>query len=249
MNQRFAGKVAIVTGGGAGIGEVIAVQLAEQGAKVVILGRKEAPLQAVADRHPEITYQVADVSASEDLTKVIQYVKEQFGRLDIVVNNAGMAPVTPLANQTMDEVNQVFGVNVYGVIDLSCQALPLLKESQGTIINIGSAVAANPPANMSLYAASKAAVVTLTKVWAKELAPHGIRVNSVSVGPIWTSIYEKTSLTEAEKKAHEENIHRMVPLGRFGNVNEVASVVTFLASADASYVTGADYAVDGGFGI
>lgn len=249
MNQKFKGKVAIVTGGGAGIGEEIAINLAEQGAKVVILGRKEAPLQAVAQKHEAISYKVADVSVSAQLEAVIQYVQETFGRLDIIVNNAGMAPVTPLDKQTMDEVEQVFGVNVYGVIDLSRQALPLLKESKGTIINIGSAVAANPPANMSLYAASKAAVVTLTKVWAKELAGAGIRVNSVSVGPIWTSIYEKTNLSEAEKKAHEDNINRMVPLGRFGSVKEVAAVVSFLASDDASYVTGADYAVDGGFGI
>lgn len=99
---------------------------------------------------------------SDDLANVIKTVESTYGQLDIVINNAGMAPVTPLEQQTMEEVNRTFRVNVYGVIDLSRQALPLLKQSKGNIINIGSAVAANPPANMSVYASSKAAVVSLT---------------------------------------------------------------------------------------
>ena len=247
--MKLQDKIMIVTGGGSGIGQTIAVRAAEQGAKVVIVGRSEGPLQETSNMHQNISYVVGDVSKTEDVTKLIQYVTNTFGQLDVVVNNAGVAPVVPLEAQTLEEFDRVFNINVRAVVDIAKQALPLLKASKGNIVNISSAVANNPLANMSVYSASKAAMDTLTIVWAKELAKDGIRVNSVAVGPIETPIYEKTALSEEEKQAHEENVKRIVPLGRFGSTDEVANVVNFLASEDAGYVTGSNYAVDGGFGI
>lgn len=248
MSTRLANKVALVTGGGSGIGRVIAQRLAHEGATVVIIGRSEDTLKESASQHSNISYMVADVGNSESLAHTLSEIQNRLGKLDILVNNAGVAPVTPLAEVDMSEFDNVFRVNVRGVVDLTKQALPLLKESKGNVINISSAVANNPTPNMSIYSSSKAAVKTLTIVWAKELAKDGIRVNSVAVGPIETPIYDKAGLSQEAAQEHISTVQRIVPLGRFGTSEEVASVVAFLASDEASYVTGSDYAVDGGYG-
>ena len=240
-------KVALVTGGGSGIGRGIAYLLAKDGAKVVIIGRSVNTLLESAAQHENISYIVADIGDSADITRVLDEIKTQHGQLDILVNNAGVAPVTPLADVDMSEFDQVFRVNVRGVVDLTKQSLDLLKASKGSVINISSAVANLPLPNMSLYSSSKAAVNSLTRVWGKELAKDGVRVNSVGVGPIETPIYDKAGLSVEEAQAHIDAVTKLIPFGRFGKVEEVASVVAFLASDEASYVTGCDYAVDGGF--
>lgn len=246
---RFSGKIAVVTGGGAGIGLSIALNLAREGADVIVTGRSVSSLENAASAHKKITIIAADVGKSADVIRIITYIKKEFGRLDILVNNAGMAPVTMLAEQTLTEFDEVFNVNVRAVVDLSSHALPLLQANKGCIINISSAVASRPIPGMSIYCASKAALRTLTFVWAKELAKDGIRVNSVAVGPIETSIYEKTSLSADAMQAHKDGVTQQVPLGRFGTPQDIASMVTYLASDDASFITGSDIAVDGGLSI
>lgn len=247
--MNLTNQVALVTGAATGIGASIAVKLAELGAKVVITGRKEAPLQEAVKLHENISYITADVGKTEDVSRILSEIQRKFDRLDIIVNNAGMAPVTPIAAQTLSEFDAVFNVNVRAVVDLTQQALPMLKASQGSIINIGSAVANQPLPNMSVYSASKAAVKTLTLVWAKELAKDGIRVNNISVGPIETPIYEKTALSPEEAQAHKARVTSLVPMGRFGQPRDIADIVAFLASSEANFITGADIPVDGGFGI
>ncbi|MDG0798418.1 SDR family NAD(P)-dependent oxidoreductase [Pectobacterium punjabense] len=247
MSANFNNKVALVTGGGSGIGRTIAKHLAVHGCHVVILGRNIDALKESAKQNSLIDYIKADISISADVSRVLRDIKNRFGRLDILVNNAGVAPVTSLAELDIAEFDRVFNVNVRGVIDLTQQSLPLLKRYKGNVVNISSAVANNPLPTMSVYSSSKAALNTLTRVWAKELASDGIRVNSVSVGPIETPIYEKSGLSEEEKKQHIAAVQRIVPLGRFGTAQDVAYVVSFLASEEASFVTGSDYAVDGGF--
>ncbi len=247
--QTLNNQTALVTGAGSGIGQDIAVKLAQMGANVVITGRKEAPLKETAALHGNISYIVADAGKTEDVSRILAEIKQKFNRLDIIVNNAGMAPVTPIAKQTLAEFDAVFNINVRAVVDLTTQALPLLKESKGSIINIGSAVANQPLPNMSIYSASKAALKTLTFVWAKELAPNGIRVNNIAVGPIETPIYEKTDLSTEEAQAHKDRITSLVPLGRFGQLKDISAIVALLVSEEGSFITGADIAVDGGFGI
>ena len=247
--QTLNNQTALVTGAGSGIGQDIAVKLAQMGANVVITGRKESPLKETAALHGNISYIVADVGKTEDVSRVLVEIKQKFNRLDIMVNNAGMAPVTPIAEQTLAEFDTVFNINVRAVVDLTTQALPLLKESKGSIVNIGSAVANQPLPNMSVYSASKAALKTLTFVWAKELAKDGIRVNNIAVGPIETPIYDKTELSAEEAQAHKDRVTSLVPLGRFGQPKDISAIVALLVSDEGSFITGADIAVDGGFGI
>ncbi|UWU73517.1 SDR family oxidoreductase [Bradyrhizobium huanghuaihaiense] len=246
MNE-VAGQTALVTGAGTGIGRAIAIRLAEEGANVIVIGRTESTLQEAANQHERISWLVADIGRSEDLNRIMDAIEARYGKLDILVNNAGVAPVTPFVDLDMAEFDKVFQSNVRGLVELTHKALPMLKERKGNIVNISTSIVDKPMANMAVYAASKAAVNMFTRVWAKELAADGIRVNSVGVGPIETPIYEKTNLSPEEAQQHIDRVKSIVPLGRFGTVDEVAEVVLFLASARASYVTGADYAVDGGF--
>jgi Dehydrogenases with different specificities (related to short-chain alcohol dehydrogenases) len=248
MNNRLEKKTALVTGGGTGIGRAIADRFAGEGADVLIIGPHGEQLRDAAGQNSRISYLVADITQADDISRILSDIRQRFGKLDILVNNAGIAPVTPLSDVDMNEFDSVYGVNVRGLVDLTRQVLPLLKEVRGNVINISTSMVDCPMANMSIYASSKAAVNTLTRVWARELAPEGVRINSIGVGPIETPIYAKTDLSAEAAQQHFETVRQLIPMGRFGKAEEVASVVTFLASDEASFVTGSDYAVDGGFG-
>ena len=244
----MSNPVALVTGGNSGIGLSVAQRLAEHGFDVVISGRREDALKEAATTHDKISYVVADARDSGDAKKALDAVKERHGRLDVLVNNAGVAPGLPLAMTSDDHVDSIFETNVRGVISTTREALGLLGASKGQVINISSAVVQRPIPGMSVYSASKAALASLTKAWARELAPEGIRVNAVNPGPIETPLFSKTGLSEEEIQHMASEIQEMVPLQRFGQAEEVANVVAFLADPKHGYITGSEYNVDGGFG-
>jgi len=242
----MSNRTALVTGGSTGIGRAIAARLAQDGFSVVITGRGEESLREAASQHDNISFVVADVTRSGDVDRTLAEIQDRHGRLDVLVNNAGVAPIAPIDQIDKAHVDAIFDVNVRGLIDTTVKALPALRASKGSIINISSIVSDRPMPNMTVYAASKAAVTTLSKGWAKELAPEGVRVNVVSPGPIETPIFGKLGLPQEQVDEMGAQITSMVPMGRFGTAEEVASSVGYLASPAASFVTGADFSIDGG---
>ena len=248
MDKRFAHKTALVPGAGTGIGRAVAQRFAQEGAEVLILGRTEATLQETAAANANITYSVADLEKEADLDQIVAEIKQRYGKLDILVNNAGWAPVTPFSEVKMEEYDKVFSINVRALVNMTLHVLPLLKASRGNIINMSSVICKNHLLNMSMYAGTKAAVEIFTKIWAKELAPDGVRVNAIGVGSIETPIYGKTELSDKGIQEHIEKITRAIPQGHFGKPEDIAAVAAFLASDEANFVTGSEYGIDGGFG-
>ena len=215
---------------------------------MTILGRTEETLREAAEASDRITYIVADLERDEAIDGALQETQQRFGQLDILVNNAGWAPVTPISDVKMSEYDKVFAINVRALVNVTVQALPLLKASKGNIINMSSVITKNHLPNMSMYAGTKAAVEIFTKIWAKELAQDGVRVNAIGVGPIETPIYGKTELSSQGAEEHMDRIRKAIPQGRFGQPEDIAAVAAFLASEEARFVTGSEYGVDGGFG-
>lgn len=250
MKLNLENKTALVTGAGTGVGREIARMLADEGVNVMIVGRTEKNLKETAALNERISFMTADVTKPEDIDGITSEIKRKWGKLDILVNNAGWSPIHPFEEETMEEFDEAFNINVRAVAQLVLKTLPMLKESKGNIINISSAAIRNHLVNMSVYTAAKGAIDMFTKIWAKEFAPYGIRVNSVSPGPIETPIYDKLGVDGEEKAGHMARVTAGIPMGRFGKAEEVAPAVVFLASeAVASYITGNDYAVDGGYGV
>jgi NAD(P)-dependent dehydrogenase (short-subunit alcohol dehydrogenase family) len=248
LSFSFVNQVVLVTGGSTGIGAATADLFARSGAKVVITGRTESTLIAAVAQHANISHIVADVARPDDSSRVIGEVRARHGRLDVLVNNAGTIAIMPLAKLDADHARRTFDTNVIGPIELTRLALPMLTASKGTIVNITSTQSDQPIAITSAYAATKAALLALTRAWAKELGPLGIRVNAVSPGPIDTPINspEKLGITAQEFEAMASGVVSIVPLARFGKPSEVAPVIAFLASNASSFVTGAQYHVGGG---
>lgn len=243
-------KVVVVTGGTSGIGRATAIGFAEQGAKVIITGRRAAPLMEVADRHAGITGLTADVSVPSDAARTISATLDAWGRVDILVNNAGAGAILPLAGATAETIAGIFAVNVVGPSLLAAAALPYLAASKGSIVNVSSTLGQKAAAGLSHYAASKAALDHLTRCWALELAPHGVRVNAVAAGPTESgALTGMMGLSAAKAEAIKEQERQRIPLGRRGMPDDVARWIIWLADPASEWVTGQVVTIDGGLGI
>lgn len=244
MDLKLDGKVAVVTGGSSGIGFAIARRLASEGAIVVITGRRKDALdQALTSLGSTASAISADVSRSSSLDALYAEVRERYGRIDVLVANAGGGVHAPLGQITEEQIDQQFSTNVKGVVLTVQQALPLLGAGSSVVI-IGSTASMDPGPTMSIYGATKAAVRNMVRSWVAELKGKGIRINILSPGPTNT-----TSLKEAFGQHAEEGLAYLKdksPLGRIGEPEEIASAVAFLASAASSYIHGVELFADGG---
>jgi NAD(P)-dependent dehydrogenase (short-subunit alcohol dehydrogenase family) len=246
---RLDGKVAVVTGGSKGLGLAMAEGLAEHGADVVLCSRHEEECQAAArqlihDYDRRARGMGCDVADAAQVDRLVQEVRDTFGRIDILVNSAGINIRGAIDELTLDEFRQVQQVNVEGVWLTSRAVVPLMKESGGgRIINIASTLGMVGLANRTPYATSKGAVIQLTRALALELAPHGVLCNAICPGPFLTDMNIPIAETEEAKKF----IVGAVPLNRWGELDEIKGAAIYLASDAASYVTGSLLAVDGGW--
>ncbi|MEU0968249.1 SDR family oxidoreductase [Streptomyces sp. NPDC005917] len=241
------GKTALVTGASSGIGRAIAQRFADDGARVYITGRRKDELNAAAEEIGPHTVAVpADVSQAADLDRLIDAIQGDGRQLDAVVANAGLGDGGLLQDVTEEQFDHVFGVNTKGSLLTVQKALPLLAEPASVIL-LASSTIHQGNAGMGIYAASKAAVRSLGRTWAAELAPRGVRVNVITPGPIATPAIEGLA---ARLGQSTEDFHRAMaaplPLRRMGRPEEVAALAAFLAGPDSSFITGAEYFVDGG---
>ena len=244
--MKLQNKIAVITGGNSGIGLATAHELKQQGARIVIIGRKpEAVATAAQEIGGDTIGLVADVSRVADLEKAFQAVKEKAGRIDILFANAGVAKFAPLAESSEALFDEMFDANVKGVYFTIKHALPLLSDGAAVVLT-SSTVAHFGMPGASIYASGKAALNNLAKTLALELAGRKIRVNVVSPGPVATPIFGKMGLPEDAQKEIGENILAQVPLARFAEAGEIAKAVAYLASPDAAYVTGTELLIDGG---
>ncbi|HWO26838.1 MAG TPA: SDR family oxidoreductase [Kofleriaceae bacterium] len=245
--SKHAEKVAVVTGGATGIGLATARLLADEGAHVYITGRRVAELEAAAASiGPRATAVPADAANPADLDRLYETVKRERDRIDILFANAGIIELAPLGAITEEHFDRVFGVNVRGVVFTVQKALPLLREGGSIILNASTTASMGSQA-LSIYSATKAAVRSFARTWTLDLKDRGIRVNVVSPGPTDTPGFDGLSQTEEQRAQLRQAVISGIPLGRFGRPEEVARVVSFLASPDSSFIAGSELFVDGGY--
>jgi len=245
MSKSLNEKIALVTGGTSGIGLATAKELAQQGARVFITGRRQAELDAaVSEIGSAATGIRADASVLSDLDAVYAQISKSAGHLDILFANAGGGDMQPLGAITEEHFDRIFGTNVRGVLFTVQKALPLLREG-GSVILTGSTTSIQGTESFSVYSASKAAVRNFVRSWALDLKGRGIRVNVVSPGPVRTPGLGGL-VPDEHRQGLFDALAAQVPLGRLGEPEEIGKVVAFLASDSASFINGTELFVDGG---
>lgn len=244
--NRFIGKTVLVTGGNSGIGLAAAKAYAAEGARVVITGRDEAALEKARQEISANAVALRSDSASlQDAVLLHELLNQLNIRLDAVFLNAGIAKFAPFADVEESLWDQIFDVNTKGAYFQIQALLPLLNKGAAIVIN-GSINAHIGMPGSSVYAASKAALISLAKTLSAELLPQGIRVNVVSPGPVSTPIYGKLGMDAASLEATAKQIQMQVPLGRFGTPEELASTVLHLTASESAFIVGSEIIVDGG---
>jgi 3-oxoacyl-[acyl-carrier protein] reductase len=246
--DRLKGKVVIITGGASGIGRETALMCAKEGGRIAVFDMNEAGLREVEETirgmGGECVGYKVDVSNFEEVSNAVQQVVAHFGTIDILVNNAGITRDNFLTKMEIEDWNKVIAVNLTGTFNCGKAVLPIMMEKMsGVVVNVSSVVGVYGNIGQSNYAASKAGVIGLTKTWAKEFGKKGIRVNAVAPGFI------KTPMTEKVPDKVIEYMVSKTPMARMGEAREVASAIVFLASDEASFITGHILHVDGGLVI
>jgi 3-oxoacyl-[acyl-carrier protein] reductase len=246
--KNLAGKVAVVTGASKGIGAAIAKHLAAEGASVVVnyssskAGAEKVVSEITAQGGKAVAVQ-ANVAKQADIQNLFAETKKAFGKLDVLVNNAGIYEFLPLEQVNAEHFRKQFDLNVLGLLLTTQEALKQFPDT-GSIINVGSVVGSSPVPGGSVYSATKAAVHALTQSLAKELGSRKIRVNTISPGMIETEGMHTAGFAESDLR---KMVEAQTPLGRIGQPNEIATVATFLASDDSGWITGENFLVSGGF--
>ena len=243
---KLAGKVAVITGGNSGIGLATAKEFSEQGARVVITGRDQRTLDAAArEIGGDVLAVRSDASSLAEIDELFAAVQEKFGQIDVLFVNAGVGKFAPVEAVTEELFDQIMDINFKGAYFTIQKALPLLNDNASIILNTSINAHIGMP-NTSVYAASKAALITLARTLSAELVGRGIRVNAISPGPVTTPIFGRLGLPPEELEETAKNIQAQVPMKRFGRPEEIAKTVLFLASADSSFLLGTEIIADGG---
>jgi NAD(P)-dependent dehydrogenase (short-subunit alcohol dehydrogenase family) len=251
---RIPGRTSVITGGGSGIGRSTAILLSQNGAKIVVadLDSKAGneTVQVIRKHSGEAIFVKANVSKTVEVRHLMETAVSKFGSIDILFNNAGVPGPHSITDTSEEEWDRVLDINLKGVFLCSKYAIPhMIKRKRGTIINTASAVGLVGSAGQASYCASKGGVVMLTKAMALDCAGFGIRVNCVCPGFVETPMVERflATINSAERKKVVESLKKLHPLGRFAKPEEIANAVLYLASDDASFVTGCAFPIDGGW--
>ena len=240
---KLEGKVAVITGGNSGIGLATAKEFREQGAKVVITGRDQQTLNAAKrEMGGDVLAVRSDTSSLTEIDQLFATVKETFGHIDV---NAGVGKFVPVEAVTEDLFDSIMDINFKGAYFTIQKALPLMNDNAAIILNTSINAHIGMP-NSSVYAASKAALITLARTLSAELVGRGIRVNAISPGPINTPIFNRLGLPPEALEETAKNIRAQVPMKRFGRPEEIAKTALFLASSDSSFLLGTEIVADGG---
>lgn len=244
--KKLENKVAVITGATSGMGLDTAKLFLSQGAKVVLTGRSQEKLDALQNElEGDFLLVKADAASISDSKVLVNQTIERFGKIDILFLNAGIFKAAPAGQITEELFDDIYNINVKGPIFTVNEAIPHLNDGGTVIFNTSVSNVKGMP-GVSVYGSSKAALRSAVRAFAVELAPRNIRVNAISPGPIETPIWGKTNLTQEEIGGFAEGVSGQVPLGRFGRGTEIANTVLFMASDDASYITGTEIPVDGG---
>ena len=251
MDKELDGKVAIVTGASSGIGKATAKVFANQGAKLALVGRKQAALDEVLKSptaQSESIAIAADVTVEKDCERIVRDAVAKFGKLDILINAAGIIANGTIENTTLQQWDDMFKINVRSVFYLMHLAMPHLTKTKGNVVNVSSVNGQRSFPNVLAYCSSKAALDHMTRCAALELASKGVRVNAVCPGVTVTQLHRRGGMDGTAYQKFLEHSKETHPLGRVGNPEEIADLILFLASPRAGWITGVTYLIDGGRG-